>query len=291
MYNLIVNPYAGNKKAKKITKKVVCFLKEQKAEYMVYFSENKGDILDITKDLCNKGEKEFIIIGGDGTIHQVLNGASEIIDKIKIGLIRAGSNNNICKSLRINKNCIKATQDILAGDTKKIDCILCNDMYCVNSVSLGLNVELYKKIHKNLGLKTIPYTFFLLKNYTGINIDMQFNDNDIKDVNLLQLAICNGEYFENYVRISPLSNLQDARLNVVGISKTKISRIRLLYDIFKGKHIYRDYTKQFWVNKISLQSKSKIDAKLDGEPYTFDEFEIAIQKNKLSIFSNKDVHF
>lgn len=291
MYNLIVNPYAGNKKAKKITRKVVGFLKEQKAEYCVYFSENKGDIVDITKELCNKGEKEFIIIGGDGTIHQVLNGASEVIDKIKIGLIRAGSNNNICKSLRINKNYIKATQDILSGNIKKIDCILCNDLYCVNSVSLGLNVELYKKTKRNLGYKTIPHTFFLLKKYKGINVDMQFNDNDIKDVNVLQLAVCNGEYFENYVRISPLSNLQDARLNVVAISNTNISRIKLLYDIFKGKHIYRDYTKQFWVNKITLQSKEKIDAKLDGESYTFDKFDIAIQKNKLNIFSNKDVHF
>lgn len=291
MYNLIVNPYAGNKKAKKITKKVVAFLKEQKAEFLVYFSENKGDIVEITKDLCSKGEKDFIIIGGDGTIHQVINGAGEMIDKIKLGLIRAGSNNNICKSLRINKNYIKATQDILSGETKKIDCILCNDLYCINSVSLGLNVELYKQWRKNLSYNAIPQTFFLLKKYEGINIDMQFNDNDIKDVNLLQLAICNGEYFENYVRISPLSNLQDARLNVIGITNSHISRAKLLYDIFKGKHIYRDYTKQFWVNKISLHAKSKIDAKLDGESYSFDKFDITLQKNKLNIYSNKDVHF
>ena len=53
MYNVIVNPAAGNKKASKVIKKVAKYLKSQNVEFLVFFSETPEDDNNITKKLCN----------------------------------------------------------------------------------------------------------------------------------------------------------------------------------------------------------------------------------------------
>ena len=77
MYNVIVNPNANNKKASKVVKKVSKYLKSQDVEFLVYFSETADDITTITSKLCKEGEREFIVIGGDGTLNHFVNALTD----------------------------------------------------------------------------------------------------------------------------------------------------------------------------------------------------------------------
>ena len=70
-YCIIYNPVSGNGKSNYLVKRLQEDLNKKNIQYKIYKSKYSGDI----KSLCtNKGEKNFIIIGGDGTFNEAVNG-------------------------------------------------------------------------------------------------------------------------------------------------------------------------------------------------------------------------
>ena len=136
MYNIIVNPVANNGKASRVVKKVSKYLKSQAVEFLVYFSETDEDIQTITKKLCKDGEREFIVVGGDGTLHNFLNGLTDP-SKTNFGIIPAGKNNHFARYLNLPKNPIDAIKNILEHPVIKVDYLKCNQYRALNLVSCG----------------------------------------------------------------------------------------------------------------------------------------------------------
>ena len=60
MLNLIVAPTNVCKKAERITKTIVKFLKREKVDYSVFFSTSLDDLADNVKKLSSSGETDFV---------------------------------------------------------------------------------------------------------------------------------------------------------------------------------------------------------------------------------------
>ena len=80
MLDFIINPIAGGKNGKKI-KKVVLFiedyLKTNNVDYRLHFTNHKGHAKTLTETLILEGATDIIVVGGDGTLHEVVNGFTE----------------------------------------------------------------------------------------------------------------------------------------------------------------------------------------------------------------------
>ena len=74
MYNIIFNPVAGKKRAFQNLEVVKRVMDEAQMEYKVYKSGGIHDAEYIARDLTQKGETKIIVLGGDGTLNEVLNG-------------------------------------------------------------------------------------------------------------------------------------------------------------------------------------------------------------------------
>ena len=75
--DIILNPIAGGKKGKKIKKALTQIeqrLAERKIEYKLHFTQYKGHATILTKQIIENGATDVIAMGGDGTLHEVING-------------------------------------------------------------------------------------------------------------------------------------------------------------------------------------------------------------------------
>ena len=106
MLDFIVNPIAGGKHGRKTRKTVSIIetvLKEKNIEYKIHVTRYKGHAKDIASAIIDKGATDVIVVGGDGTLHEVINGFSNF-ERVNLGLIPCGTGNDFALALKIPKN-------------------------------------------------------------------------------------------------------------------------------------------------------------------------------------------
>ena len=290
MYNIIVNPTANNGKASKVIKKMSKYLKSQNVEFLVFFSETADDITTTTKKLCKDGEREFIVVGGDGTLNRFING---LVDpsKTHFGIVPAGKHNHFARYLGIPKKPVDAVKNILEHPTVKIDYLKCNEYRAINLVACGaievaeskfLNQSSDSKLSRKAILKNT------LKTFDGIPFSIEADNLNQKNKLYTSCAICNGGFYGDNFYISPLSNMHDGLANLVTLEYSDNKKVKKDYMIAKkGKHIYKDSSSNTWSSFVTIKSKQPFSAMLDGEIHEFNELEINVIPKGLNIYTNK----
>ena len=122
IYSLIVNPHGGVKSGLKILEKVKPFFEESDTELNIIETEYAGHARDIASELPLDNLTGVCAIGGDGTMHEMVNGMMTRKDGMRtpIGLITGGTGNSFMHDL----DCldpVEAAQRILTNRTRKID--------------------------------------------------------------------------------------------------------------------------------------------------------------------------
>ena len=145
MFHIISNPISGRKKSNhKRMQAIFDFLDENNVEYKLYESQYYKHPTEIAKEITNENESgDIIVIGGDGTFNEVLNGISDF-SKWNIGLVPAGSGNDFAKSIGLTTDLIEDLKIILKKEVKPMDYIKVNDKLCVNVLGTGIDVEVLK---------------------------------------------------------------------------------------------------------------------------------------------------
>lgn len=291
MYNIIVNPAANNNKAVKAVKRVVKYLKSQNVEFLVFFSEDTEHLMDTTKKLCKSGEKEFIVIGGDGTIHHFLNSLTDP-SKTNFGIIPAGKHNHFASYLNIPTNPVEAIKNILEHPTIKIDYLKCNQHRALNLISCGaIEMAEQKYINQDKNIKQLSFNKVLkstLQDYQGVKLLVEADELNLKEKSYTACAVCNGGFYGDNIYVSPLSNMHDGLANLITIEFTENKAVKSDYAYVKsGKHIYKNPTSNTWTSCASIKSPEPLDVMMDGELYSFNELEINVIANGLNIYTKK----
>lgn len=290
MYNVIVNPSAGKFKASKVVKKVSKYLKRQEVEFLVYFCSGSQDITETTQKLCKNGEKDFIVIGGDGSINHFVNGLTDP-SKTNFGIIPAGTNNHFAKYLNIPLKPVDAIKNILEHPTIKLDYIKCNQYRAVNSICCGAYEIAQKKYDSQSADNKTSYRSILrdtLKSYSGINMSIDSDNFKQKDKSYVAVAICNGGFAGKNLYVSPLSNMHDGLANLITIQYREGEKVKAGYkSLQKGNHIYKDAQSNSWTSFVNIKPDNPIDVTLDGELYSFDQIEINVISNGLNVYTKR----
>ena len=291
MFNVIVNPTAGKSQASKVIKKVSKYLKSQNVEFLVYFSESAEDINNITKKLCKEGEKDFIVIGGDGTLNHFVNGLTDP-SKTNFGIIPAGKHNHFARYLELPKKPIDAIKNILEHPAIKIDYLKCNQYRALNLISCGaLEIAENKFLSqdKDLRMSRSKILKHTLKTFEGIQFNIDADNIKQKDKWYTACAVCNGGFYGDNIYISPLSNMHDGLANVVTLEYATNKRVKKDYAIAKqGKHIYKNPTSNIWSSYVNITSPKPFDTMIDGEIYQFEELEINVIAKGLNIYTARN---
>ena len=119
MYHIIINPASRSGRGAKIwSEQIEPALKESNAVYQTYFSKKAGEVkhlaAQITAEHPDDPDLKLIILGGDGTVNETLQGIADP-SKVILGYIPTGSSNDLARDLHIPKE-PKAALDLLLRD-------------------------------------------------------------------------------------------------------------------------------------------------------------------------------
>ena len=235
MYHFIVNIHGGSGKAFLKWNKIRALLNERKVEFKVRVPQAVGDASRIAREISELPEDDIriVVVGGDGTINEVLNGITDF-SRVKLGLIPTGSGNDFTRGLKLPRHNPKKAVDILLnskGD-KKIDLgkstvLSTGDsrIFGISSgfgldaiVGTGINEAKIKKILNWVHLGKLSYAFltiqtlFTMKTYEA---SLSFDGEEaIKFNKLIFLAAMNFKAEGGGVPMCPKARGDDGELSV-----------------------------------------------------------------------------
>lgn len=291
MLNLIVAPTNVCKKAEKITKTIVKFLKREKVDYSVFFSISLEDLAGNVKRLSNAGETDFIAVGDDKILNVIINSVKDIT-KLKLGIIPVGSHDDFAQYLEISNKPIQAIKDILENNIESVDYMQVNDMNVLNNVVIGATVEAEQaygqyKIKNRLTQRLAMLSYG--NKFEGVELVLEHKGTKHKKENIYELILANGGTSKKKP-ISPLSNTQDGLFNLiyVGVGEQKINR-NFISKMKKGEHIHADNVKQFWLDSIRItNSDNKVKALIDGIVLNLEAINVTMVEKGLKLFKKKN---
>ena len=272
-YSLIVNPHGGVKSGLKILEMVKPFFEEADADLNIIETEYAGHARDIASEVPLDGFTGLCAIGGDGTMHEMVNGMMTRKDgmRIPIGLITGGTGNSFMHDL----DCldpVEAVQRILTNRTRKIDLFKAeaagNLYFGFNIIGWGMPTDINLLAEKMRWLGGQRYNIAsileVLKFKTRlarIEIDGR---NIVADFGFV--IGCNTMYTGKGMKMAPLARLDDGLLDLLIVRKAgRIKLLRMFPKIFSGKHISDPIVEYRQVRKFSIYPEEQSTLNIDGE--------------------------
>lgn len=273
--HIIFNPAANWGNNRKMLTQIIDFLNSKKTKYVIHETLHIGYASEIVKKLTtnNKAFINLISVGGDGTIHEIINGINNF-NNIALGIIPAGTGNDYCLNLHDeNESITKILDSYLQGKWKYVDFILLNDKHrIINSFGFGIDsavIEYCNKKHSNSKSKykraTYRKSIFFKVYKSKLRID---NEKEWKDINSLTFVVAKGKWYGGGVKIADSAAINDGYLTVTYVEK--FSRITTLYNLYKlvkhGASSLKTY-RTFKCKELHLEIEKNV-YQGDGKLYT-----------------------
>ena len=292
MYHIITNPISGRKKNNlKRIQSVFDYLNENNIEYKLYESEYYRHPVEIAKKITTENESgNLIVIGGDGTFNEVLNGVTNF-KNWNIGLIPSGSGNDFASVVGLSKSTpLESLKKILEGNIKPVDYIKVNDMVCVNVLGTGIDVDVLMNFEKHKKLKgSFRYFVSLLESLTHLRwyeFDVSIDDGPFEHKKGLVVALCNGQNIGGGIPVCPMACPSDNKLNFIYVSEfKKITVLGKLLKLMGGNIAKIKETQHITCKKAVFRDKEKLVLQIDGNiTREYNEYRCEIVENGINMY-------
>lgn len=279
-YHIISNPAAGKKKTKNTLEMVENVFLENGAQFETHLSQGEKDATRIARELTQAGETEIIAHGGDGTLHEVLNGLADPA-RCNLGLIPSGTGNDFAEKIGLPLDPVKSAELILNGEAKPTDYLEVGGVRCMNVAGIGMDVDVLERCKKGKLKGKIKYLLSLLQSlfaFKGIKVQIE-SEGVMEERDVLLAAACNGSQFGGGIRICPVADVSDGKLDAVIVDCIggKIKIIQAFLQLMKGKILEYPRAKHFLCDKLKFTPASPCTVQLDGELYKDLDFTVQVR--------------
>lgn len=308
MYHIIINPASRSGNGQKLWKTIIePYLMEQRMEYISYFSKGAGDVArlagEITRDATPAHPKRLVILGGDGTVNETLQGIKDFRSVI-LSYIPTGSSNDFARDLQLPKNPLEAVKVAFStGTPHKMDvgCVTFKDKiqhYFAVSCGIGFdaavceetNRSAFKKALNKIGLGKLAYLTIAVKQLmTAERCSCRFSLDD-KNTFTLNKYLFSASMLHRYegggFQFCPDAKADDGILNIC-TATTKLPRFLILLVLpsaFFGRHYLFPGITPYKARRIQIKASTPLWIHTDGEILRKDDYaEITCLRRVLTV--------
>ena len=238
--------------------------------------------IELAQQAVEDGYDLIIAAGGDGTVHEVINGLMSFPPekRPRLGVVPLGSGNDFAYAMGMDENPAKALRQIFTGKPQLVDMAVIEDdkgrrEYWDNTVGIGFDAIVTIYSHELpvvrgflMYLTAVIKTIFL--NHKPFHVEITLNEEktDEKTLadDLLMLTLCNGPREGGGFLMAPDASSKDGILNLLAVRATsRPMMFRLLPEFMRGTHLGFPQIYEESFQTLSLRSDRPLQIHIDGE--------------------------
>jgi len=290
-YHFIINPNAKSRSGRNIYGIIKRMAYKLPDEYEFHITNKKGDATEYAMMLSqNPVDKIIVIVGGDGTINEVVNGLVDF-SHIYLFVIPSGTANDFARGLKLKKSINKAFDKLINHDnvikmnvgqleiSKKDEPDFESHRFIVSS-GFGYdariceinNTSSAKSFFNIIKLGKLSYAYYGITQMMNCkNGDVTLLLDDGTDIYLKDFIFCSAHnlpYEGGGFLFAPKAEYDDGFLDLCVVNN--ISRLRaliLLPKSLKGKHIGKNGVSTYRCKTVCIKSKKRLSVHTDGETF------------------------
>ncbi len=282
---IVANPSSGSKKAVKLAYRLKEKLDGAGHHFDLLFTKADQSTTEVVREKTNE-ITDLVVIGGDGTLNQAVNGMSA---DTTLSIIPAGSGNDFVKNVRIGVSFEKQVHTILEGQVRKIDVGICNDRKFINGVGVGFDGQIvYEMLHKTTLLQGHAAYYYhvlrILGGYKEREVAYQMGTQDLQRKKLILMTIGNGTTFGGGFKLTPNAKLDDGQFDICFVGAlSPMKRFLNIRRLSKGEHIGLPEIWEERADKVLIEENPLLEAHIDGEYLGQPPFDIRLLPKALSL--------
>jgi len=265
---LIYNPKSGRQNFENKLANVMKIIEPKFHDIFVCKTKHPHHATQLAEQACEENYDMLLIVGGDGTFNECVNGLMKYEKRPKIGYIPVGTCCDIGMSLGLSKNIIKSLNTMFSGEAVKMDVVKTNERYSCYVTGSGAFIDISYVTDSKLK-KKIGYFAYLIKAVEEIftipkmRMRVYYDGTMEKGVYSLMLII-------NSKRVAGINmiykpSLDDGLVNVVLYRNVFPFNFILYVFAYIFPFWSTPLISRFKTNKMEIRTDSKASWNIDGE--------------------------
>ena len=266
-------------------------------QFDIIASSASGDYRFLEPFIKEKSVTDVVVIGGDGTVSQVIGSLKHL--PLHFGIIPCGSGNGLAFAARLPRDPEKAFHWIREGNAIDTDAFFVNEKFGCMLCGLGFDARVAHDFARQSKRGLYTYVRQVMKNFFHArtsHFDIFIGERAIH-TDAYFISIANSNQFGNHFTIAPKASLDDGLLDVVIV--TGQSKISLLWQTLRQVRgvnkleqaaliEHRKGVIYFQTDKLRIFNHDKVPMHLDGDPTeTAGELNIEMVKHCFKLYRPK----
>jgi len=261
-------------------------LKSHTTAYLLADTKESKSATITVRERLDDSFSDLIIIGGDGTINESINGLNF---DIPVSIIPAGTGDDFVKMVDLGKSLDEQIETAVYGQPKPIDLGICNDRKFINGIGIGFDGQIVEDmISKRVPLLKGHAAYYyhvlrILGGYREKKFSYQIGDISYKK-ELILLTIGNGSTFGGGFKLMPNAKLDDGLLEICEIGKLSgFRRFLNIHKLSNGTHGKLSVVNHYQSTRVTIDANPLLFAHIDGERLGNPPFDINVLPRSLKM--------
>jgi len=262
----IANPHAGRGRTKRFFGR---FLEQSptRLDAEVRWSQGPGHATEIARSAAPATDV-FVIVGGDGTVHEVVAGLMPTPKPIVV--LPAGSGNDFAAHFACPTTPEALARVLDDGVGVVVDVIDANGHCCVNSIGLGFEAQVTKESRAIQGLRGLPLyltaVFRAMMRFDCPPLTIRLDEQDPIIGERLMVSIGNGTRAGGGFLLTPDAWLDDGSIDLCIVERMgRLRMLQLLPKAIKGAHVDQRGVTMRRAAALTVESARPFHWHIDGE--------------------------
>lgn len=286
MLGIIINPKSGKKAFRRQRLYLWKLLKQRHEPFNYKVTKYAGHATELARDLVESGCDEILVLGGDGTLSEVVNGimtakvTAEQRSRIAVGLMPRGTGNDWGRYWNLSRKDFRGALDrFFNGENHPLDigCLTYyrngeeHHRYFINSIGFGIDslcCYFAEHLKYYVGSHSINYFFGLLmalRHNTTKQVSITADGVEVAKGELFTMNIANGPYAGGGIKQSPSANPTDGVLEAVFMTPPSFRDIlHAIPRLYNGELNAMSFVHPYRGKTIQIACKKHLMIEADG---------------------------
>jgi diacylglycerol kinase (ATP) len=262
---VIVNPAASGGKVGRAWPELRDSLTRSGLQFADQLTQYPGHATEIAHRALEEGFRHIICLGGDGTVHEVVNGLvvdGRVPPEVVLSIVPGGTAAEAARGSQTRAMDMGEIQCMRDGEPMR--------RYFVNVAGLGFDGEASVRVNrmsKRIS-GTIPYLTGLvltLLSYTNKDVEVTF-DGQQRRGRFNSVIICNGQYFGGGMWVGPKAAADDGIFDVVVLKDlNKLEFLLNVPRVYRGTHLTHPKVESFQAKEVHVEARQRMFIQAEGE--------------------------